>query len=345
MNDVDAGAMRDRPRVSALSPFRFPVFRGVWIASSLSNLGALIQSVGASWLMLEIARSADMVALVQASTALPVMLLSVLSGAMADNYDRRKVMLAAQVFMLIAAIALTFCAWRGLLTPWLLLLLTFLLGCGAAFNAPAWQAAVGDMVPREELPGAVALNSMGFNIARSVGPAIGGMVVAAAGSAAAFAVNAVSYVPLIAVLARWRLEPNPLALPRETLGTAMGAGIRYVAMSPVIRTVLIRSAAFCLAAGVVMALMPIVAKERIAGGPATFGLLLGAFGVGAVGGAVFVAHLRRRLSTEATVQWAGGALLVAIAVVGLSTYLALSMAALVVAGAGWVLTLATFNVS
>jgi len=345
MTAMDAEATIAPPRISALSPFRFPVFRGIWIASSLSNLGGLIQSVGASWLMLEIARSADMVALVQASIALPIMLLSLVAGAMADNLDRRKVMLAAQFFMLAVSIVLSVCAWRGLLTPWLLLMFTFLLGCGAAFNAPAWQAAVGDMVPREELPGAVALNSMGFNIARSVGPAIGGIIVAAAGSAAAFAVNAVSYVPLIGVLTRWRPEPNPLALPRETLGTAMGAGVRYVAMSPVIRTVLARSAAFCVAAGAVMALMPVVAKDLVAGGPATYGLLLGAFGVGAVGGAFCIAHLRRRLSTESTVQWAGGALVVAIALVALSTHLAITMAALVVAGAGWVLTLATFNVT
>ena len=150
-----------------------------------------------------------MVALVQASVALPIMLLSLVAGAMADNLDRRKVMLAAQIFMLVVSIALAVCAWTGLITPWLLLLFTFLIGCGAAFNAPAWQASVGDMVPRAELPGAVALNSMGFNIARSVGPAIGGAIVAAAGAAAAFAVNAVSYVALIAVLARWRPPPNP----------------------------------------------------------------------------------------------------------------------------------------
>ena len=202
-----------------MSPLRIPVFRGVWIASSLSNIGGLIQSVGAAWLMLTIAGSVDMVALVQASVALPVMLLSLLAGAAADNFDRRKVMLAAQFFMLAASIALMVFAWLDLITPWRLLLFTFLIGCGMAFNAPAWQAAVGDMVPRAELPSAVALNSMAFNIARSLGPAIGGAIVAAAGSAAAFAVNAASYLPLIAVLARWRPASAPSVLPRETLGT------------------------------------------------------------------------------------------------------------------------------
>jgi MFS family permease len=295
--------------------------------------------------MLEIARSADLVALVQASVALPVMLLSLVSGATADNFDRRRVMLAAQVFMLVVSIALFVCGWLDLLTPWLLLTFSFLLGCGAAFNAPAWQASVGEMVPRAELPGAVALNSMGFNIARSVGPAIGGIIVAAAGSAAAFAVNAASYLPLIAVLARWRPSPGSSALPREPLGTAIGAGVRYVAMSPVIRTVLVRSGVFCSAAVALMALMPVVAKDLVAGGATTYGLLLGAFGVGAVGGAVSIAPLRQRLSTEKLVQSAGAALIAATALVGLSTYLAVTMLALVAAGAGWVLTLATFNVT
>ena len=328
-----------------MSAFRYPVFRGVWFASTLSNLGGLIQSVGASWLMISIAPSADMVALVQASVTLPIMLLSLVAGAMADNLDRRNVMLGAQFFMVAVSVALAVCAWVGWITPWLLLLFTFLIGCGAAFNAPAWQAAVGDMVPRDELPAAVALNSMGFNIARSIGPAIGGVIVAAAGVAAAFVVNAASYIPLIAVLARWRPPPNPQTLPRETLGTAVAAGIRYVAMSPVIRTVLVRSAAFGLGASAIMALLPLVAKVLIGGGPVTYGLLLGAFGVGAIAGALGAARLRRMLSTEGIVRWAGCAVALAAAIVGVSTQLLVTMAALLLAGAGWVLSLATLNVT
>ena len=332
-------------RLSTLSAFRYPVFRGVWFASTLSNLGWLIQSVGASWLMISIAPSADMVALVQASVTLPIMLLSLVAGAMADNLDRRNVMLGAQFFMVAVSIALAVCAWVGWITPWLLLLFTFLIGCGVAFNAPAWQAAVGDMVPRDELPAAVALNSMGFNIARSIGPAIGGVIVAAATPAAAFVVNAASYIPLIAVLARWRPPPNSQALPRETLGTAVAAGIRYVAMSPIIRTVLVRSAAFGLGASAIMALLPLVAKVLIGGGPVTYGLLLGAYGVGAIAGALGSARLRRMLSTEAIVRWAGCALALAAAIVGVSTQLLVTMAALLLAGAGWVLSLATLNVT
>ena len=324
---------------------RYPIFRKVWLASASSNFGGMIQSVGASWLMISIAQSDDMVALVQGSVALPVMLFSLVAGAMADSFDRRRIMLGAQLFMLLVSVALALCAWSGLITPWLLLLFTFLIGCGAAFNAPAWQASVGDMVPRAELPGAVAINSMGFNIARSVGPAIGGAIVAAAGAAAAFAVNAVSYVALIVVLARWRPPVDPRLLPRETLGVAIGAGIRYVAMSPAIRTVLGRSTVFGVGASAVMALMPLVAKDLIAGGPLTYGLLLGAFGMGAIAGAMGSARLRDLLSTEGLVRCACIAFAVAAALAAMSTQLPLTMAALLLGGAAWVLALSTFNVT
>ncbi|MGH8243598.1 MAG: MFS transporter [Steroidobacteraceae bacterium] len=332
-------------RPTALSAMRYPVFRAVWFANTLSSLGALIQSVGAAWLMISIARSTGLVALVQASIALPVMLLSLAAGALADNRDRRIVMLGTQLFMLTVSVVLAVTAWAGLITPWLLLLFTFLVGCGSAFNAPAWQASVGDMVPRTELPGAVALNSVGFNIARSVGPAIGGAIVAAAGAATAFAVNAAGYVPLIAVLSRWRPARAREMLPRESLGVAMAAGIRYVSMSPAIRRVLLRSAIFGAGASGLVALMPLVAKEQLGGGPLVYGLMLGAFGIGAVAGAIGAARLRRDFSTEAIVRAACSVFAIAAAVAGLSTHLAATMAGLLLAGAGWVLALATFNVA
>lgn len=331
--------------VTGMSPFRFPVFRRVWLASMASNFGSLIQSVGASWMMLTLTQSADMVALVQASTALPVMLLALAAGAIADGLDRRHVMVGAHLFMLLASVALAVFAWAGLLTPWLLLLFTFLVGCGGAFNSPAWQASVGDMVPREHLAGAVALNSMGFNLARSVGPAIGGAIVAAAGAAVAFGVNAVSYLALLLVLLRWRPVREPRLLPRETLRNAMVAGVRYALLSPAIRTVLVRAAVFGVGAVALMALLPLVASRLVSGGALVYGLLLGAFGVGAVGGAVGSARLRRTLSAESIVSSASAGFGLAAAVTGLSTSLPLTMAATMLAGAGWVLALSTFNVS
>jgi MFS family permease len=323
----------------------YPVFRAVWVGTALANLGALIQSVGASWLMISIARSPDMVVLVQAATALPVMLLSLTAGALADNRDRRLLMLGTQLFMLAVSVGLAVCAWAGSITPWLLLLFTFLIGCGSAFNAPAWQASVGDMVPRTELPGAVALNSLAFNIARSAGPAIGGAIVAAAGVATAFAVNAASNLALIVVLARWRPLRPPQTLPRESVGVAMSAGIRYVWMSPAIRIVLLRSMIFGAGAGGLMALMPLIAKVLLGGGPLTYGLILGAFGVGAVAGAIVASRLRHAFSTETIVRWACIAFALAAAIAGISTRLLETMAGMLLAGAGWVLALATFNIA
>ncbi|MGH7019377.1 MAG: MFS transporter, partial [Brevundimonas sp.] len=215
-----------RVRTGALTPLNHPTFRAVWITSLATNFGGLIQSVGAAWMMSSIA-SAQMVALVQASITLPIMLLSLAAGALADTVDRRKIMLAAQSFMLLVSAGLSVMTYLGLITPWVLLSFTFLIGCGVAFNGPAWQASVGDMVPREDLAGAVTLNSMGFNMARSVGPAIGGMIVAAAGAAAAFAVNAVSYIGLLIVLFRWKPDRPKQALPREGLLAAMAGGVRY----------------------------------------------------------------------------------------------------------------------
>ncbi|MBU3079196.1 MFS transporter [Sphingomonas quercus] len=327
------------------SPLRVPIFRAVWVSSLISNFGGLIQSVGAAWLMTSLTSSQEMIALVQSSNALPIMLLSLWAGAVADNLDRRIVMLCAQGFMLLVSVALAVCAWAGVLTPWLLLAFTFLIGCGTALNGPAWQASVGDMVPRSVLPGAVALNSMGFNIARSVGPAIGGAIVAAAGAAAAFLINAVSYVGLIAVLARWRPAYAPRLLPREQLGDAMGAGLRYVAMSPNLRVVLLRALLFGAAAAAIPSLMPVVARQMMTGGPFVYGALLGAFGAGAVGGAFASVRLRRRLASETIVRVASLGLAFGAAVVGMSGTLALTLPALACAGAGWVLALSTFNVT
>ncbi|UVO53744.1 MFS transporter [Sphingomonas sp. SUN039] len=329
----------------ALAPLGIPIFRAIWLASLASNFGGLIQSVGASWMMTTLAPTPTFVALVSASTTLPIMLLSLFAGAIADNFDRRRVMLAAQAFMLLVSVGLSVCAWSGALTPWLLLIFTFLIGVGTAFNGPAWQASVGDMVPRAALPGAVALNSMGFNIARSVGPALGGVIVAVAGAATAFLLNAVSYLGLIFVLLRWSPPARTSALPPEPLGVAMGAGLRYVAMSPDILKVLVRAGMFGFGASAISALMPLVARNMLGGGALVFGLLSGAFGIGAVLGALNGARLRRLMTTEAMVCAAIIALAAGTLVTGLSHVTAVSFVAILVAGGGWVTALSTFNVT
>ncbi|MBV8803601.1 MAG: MFS transporter, partial [Sinobacteraceae bacterium] len=328
-----------------LAPFHSRIFAMIWTASLISSLGSLIQTVGASWLMTSIAPSADMVALVQSSTALPIMLLSLVSGATADIWDRRLLMLFAQTLMLVVALTLTVIGYMGQITPWTLLSLTFLLGCGTALYSPAWQSSVGEQVPRAELPAAVSLNSLAFNIARTTGPAIGGIIVAKAGPPAAFLINGISYVGLIVVLAVWR-RPKPVAfLPPENMIMAMGAGLRYARLAPDIRTVLIRGAIFGLLGSSIWSLMPLVARDLIGGNAVTYGVLLGAFGSGAVLGALGSTALRKRYTNEviveaSTVAYGLGAILTAI-----SSWHALSMVALMLGGASWVLALSTFNVT
>ncbi|MBZ9758087.1 MFS transporter [Mesorhizobium sp. ESP6-5] len=335
----------DSESVSALAPFRHGIFRAVWGASLVSNFGGLIQGVGAAWMMTTIATSPYQVALVQASTTLPIMLFALVAGAIADSFDRRKVMLVAQTFMLVVSVLLTAFTYLDLITPWTLLAFTFLIDSGTALNSPSWQASVGDIVPRNKVPAAVALNSMGFNLTRSVGPAIGGIIVAAAGAAAAFAANAVSYVGLIVVLARWKPDLPASTLPRESLGAAMGAGLRYVAMSPNIGKVLVRGAAFGFSAGAVLALLPLVARDVVKGGALTYGIMLGAFGIGAVGGALISVRLRQLLSSETMVRCAFAGFAACAFNAAVSQHAWQTSLGLLVGGACWVIALSHFNVT
>jgi MFS family permease len=333
---------RDSP---TLAPFHSRVFAMIWTASLVSNFGSLIQAVGASWMMTSIAPSADMVALVQASTTLPIMLLSLPSGATADIWDRRLVMLIAQVLMLFVALGLTVTSYIGQITPWTLLALTFLLGCGTALYGPAWQSSVGEQVPRPDLPSAVALNSLSFNIARTAGPAIGGIIVANAGPPVAFLVNTLSYVALIVVLMLWR-RPRPAPfLPPENMLMAMGAGVRYARLSPEIRVVLTRGLGFGVLGSSVWALMPLIARDLIGGNAVTYGVLLGAFGSGAVLGALSSTSLRKRYTNEVIVRVSTVGFGISSLVTAVSQWHALSMLALMLGGASWVLALSTFNVT
>jgi MFS family permease len=330
---------------SALAPFRHRIFLAMWGASLVSHFGGLIQNVGASWLMTSLAPSADMVALVQVSSVLPIMLLSLPAGAAADLWDRRTVMLVAQIGMLAVSAALAALAWLSLVTPAILLALTFLLGCGAALYGPAWQSSVREQVPDADLPAAVALNSAGFNLARAAGPALGGVLVATAGAGAAFGVNAVSYLALIGVLVTWPRPKARSGLPPESMGSAMLAGVRYARLSASLRVVLTRGATFGVLAAALWALMPLVARDLLGGSAVTFGLLLGAFGAGAVGGAVISTRLRQRLTSEAILAGASAAFGLTTAVVALSSLLAITMPALAVGGAAWVLALSTLNIT
>ena len=332
-------------RSSLFQPFRSADFRLLWSAVLVSNLGGLIQAVGAGWMMASIADSDDMVALVQTATTLPIMIFSLAAGALADSFDRRTVMLVAQSLMMTASVALAVLAIQGWITPWLLLLFTFLIGCGTALHNPSWQASMGDLVPRSDIPSAVTLNSMAFNLMRSIGPAVGGFIVASVGAAGAFALNAVSYAPLILALTRWTRRRAPSPLPRESFQLAMSAGIRFVAMSPNLVTVIGRAFLFGLGAISILALLPLVARDLVSGGAATFGILLGSFGVGAIGGAFMNTRLRERYTSEVIARGAFVAFALSAVLVGNSRQTWLTCLALLPAGASWVLALSLFNVT
>ncbi len=332
-------------RNATLAPFSQRVFAAFWFATLVSSLGTLIQSVGASWLMATIAPSPDMVALVQVAGALPFFFFSLIAGAYADTHDRRTTMLASQWLMLIVSAALAAITLAGHITPTLLLLLTFLLGCGSAAFAPAWQSSIGDEVPRAQIPSAVMANAVGFNLARSVGPAIGGVIVAAAGAAAAFVINAFSYIGMLVTLLWWKPDRPRNPLPPEPLATAMHAGVRYVLLSPHLLAILARCLLFAVPMAAVPALMPIVARDLLGGGAPTFGILLAGFGIGAMGAALSSAALRARFSSDAVLRAICVVAFVAMVVIGQSRSFALTLLAHVMAGSVWTLGLATFNIT
>ena len=326
------------------SPLRYPVFRRIWTASLLSNLGLLILGVGAAWAMTKLSSSTSMVALVQTSLMLPVAFVSTPAGAIADMFDRRIVGLVALSIALAGSISLSALAWLGVVTPLILLVSCFVIGTGMALFGPAWQASVSEQVPAEALPSAVALNGISYNIARSFGPAIGGVIVASAGAVAAFITNALLYLPLLIVLFLWRRQKEPSRLPPERLARAVISGVRYVVHSPSIRIVLGRTLVTGIAGGSVSALMPIIARDLLHGGAQTYGVMLGAFGMGAVLGALNISKLRGRLGDEASIRVCMIVMGVCVAVVAISRLPALSGSALVFAGAGWTASVTLFNV-
>ena len=342
MTDARKSSMFSGDGITA--PLRYPTFRRIWLASLLSNLGILIQGVGAAWAMTQMTSSADKVALVQTALMMPIMLISMPAGAIADMHDRRIVALVALSISLIGATTLTVLDWLGLVQPNVLLALCFVVGSGMALMGPAWQSSVSEQVPAETLPSAVALNGISYNIARSMGPAIGGIVVATAGAVAAFALNTILYLPLMLALFVWKRQAEPSRLPRERLNRAIVSGVRYITNSPSIKIVLTRTMVTGLIGGSILALMPLVTRELLHGGAQTYGIMLGAFGLGAVIGALNISQLRKRMSGEAAIRACALSMGGAIAAVALSHQPVLTAAALVVAGAVWMMAVALFNI-
>jgi MFS family permease len=325
------------------APLRRPVFRALWIAGLASNLGTWMQNVGAAWLMTSLAPTPLWVSLVQAASSLPFFLLALPAGALADVVDRRRLILAALAWMASATAALGALALAGALGPAELLAFTFAIGVGSTLLAPAFLAIVPELVAREEIPAAVSLNGMSMNLARAAGPALGGLVVAAAGAGATFLANAASFLGMIAVLARWRRTPREGRLPPEELFGAMRAGLRYERHSPPMGVVLARVAGFVAPASAVWALLPLYARDDLALGPTGYGALLGFFGAGAVAAAVGLPGLRTRLGAEGVATAAALAFAAAQVLLGAVPKLATAALALAVSGAAWLALLTTLS--
>jgi len=324
---------------SAWSPLGEPIFRSLWIAAVISYTGTWMQNVGAGWMMTEISPSPLMVSLVQAAATLPVFVVMLPAGALADIIDRRRLLLFTQSWMVAASAALGILALLHLVGPWTLLTFTFLLGLGGVMNDPAWQAITPEVVSSECHASAVALNSAGFNVARAVGPALGGIVVAAAGAGWSFLLNALSFFGVIFFLWKWQRAPHE-SLPAQRVRDAIGEGMRYVRGAPQVRSVLIRTGAFSLGGCSLLALLPVVCQPHGAQG---YGLLLGSFGLGALAGAAILPRLRVRYSVDGLV--AGSTLVFAAMTCAAGQVHVFEQLCLVLftAGAAWIGILACFN--
>jgi MFS family permease len=319
-----------------------PIFRNLLLANLASDVGSFMQAVGAAWLMVSLGAGPMTVALIQTASTLPFFVLALPAGALGDIVDRRRLILATEYWMLGAATALALASVLGALSPWLLLALTFLLSAGDALEAPSWRALLPELVDREDLGAASALNGIEFNLARAAGPALGGLLIAAAGVSAAFALNALSFFAVIVVVTRWKRRVTRGSAPPETLGGATVAALRYVRHSPAIRTLLVRTGGVMFFAAALMAMLPVVAR-RISGSSLGYGVLLASFGTGSVLGAVALPRLRARVSTENILSVALSALGVSLLATGwLHSLLALSPAMLV-GGAGWMVFIAVLN--
>ena len=286
------------PAPGPWSPLSQPVFRNMWLAVLAGNIGTWIHDVSAAWMIAETTGSPFMVAAVQSATTLPMLLLAVLAGTLADIVDRRKYLILAQLWMLMVAGTLATLAHLDLLGPWTLIALTFALGVGAAMAMPAQQATIPELVPHTMLSPAVALSSLSMNIGRAIGPALGGLIVASAGIAWAFAINALSFLGVVMVLVAWRRQPTHSALPPEPFDVALRAGLRYATQASVLQSVLIKAASFFMFASALTALLPIVVSRELQASAGTYGLMLGCIGIGAITGAVLLPRLRARTDPD-----------------------------------------------
>ncbi|MDV6347291.1 MFS transporter [Nitrosomonas sp. Is35] len=331
---------------SAFSPFKHCIFTVLWIATLVSNIGTWMFNVTSGWVMTELSPSPFMISMVQAATTLPVFLFALPAGALGDLFDRRKLLIWTQIFLAAVLLLFTALLWSGSVNAWTLLLFTFIIGTGSAFAMPAWQAIVPRLVPRDTLSSAIVLNGVSMNIARAIGPALGGFILAAAGAVATAFLDAISYLAVAAALLWWRASTTQDdALPRERLAGAMHAGIRFALHSKPLRHTLTHALAFFMCASAYWALLPLIAKDTLQGGPSLYGILLTALGIGAVSGAFLLPVMKKHFSANTI-------MIVATTVTALSSMLfaygghaVTGMVAGFTGGVSWIMAVLLLNVS
>ncbi len=330
-------------KISAWAPLREPVFRWLWIATLVSNIGTWMENVGEGWLMTSLSTSPLIVSLVQVANTLPMFMLALPAGSLADLFDRRKLLLISQTWMMIAAVLLAVLTALNVMTPPLLLFLTFLLGLGSALNAPAWRAITPEIVSDKNLSQAIVLNGLAVNGSRVIGPALGGAIIAAFGTSWVFILNAFSFIGVIAVIFFWKRKPDKSDLPGEQFYQSMVAGIRYVSNSQIMKSTLLHAAVFFPFTSAMFAMMPLVARQELQLGSAGYGVMLGCLGIGAISGAIILPRIQKYLSLHQIVMF--GSLLVAILLIGLGlakiAYIA--YVALFIGGVGWMAVLSNLQ--
>ncbi len=327
----------------ALAPLRHTVFRSLWLANVVTALGTWMQNTGAGWLMTSLSPDALRVSLIQAATITPVLLLALPAGALADTVDRRRFLIATQVWTMVVAAALAGLTYAGMINATGLIALTFAIGMGSAMYQPAWGATVPEVLPRQDLVQAIALNGIGFNLARALGPALGGVLVLFGGPALAFSLFAVSFLASIAALLAWRRTPQRSALPREQLLSAMRAGIRFTRHTPAMQAAMVRAVAFFLPSAAPWALLPLVVREQLGLGAGSFGLLLGMMGLGGVTSGMLLPLLRGRAGRSATVFGSSLFACAGMASIASSAHWAPAGLGMLLFGVGWVTAASTIQ--
>ncbi|HBD07558.1 MAG TPA: MFS transporter [Syntrophobacteraceae bacterium] len=333
--DIDAGP--------AWEPLRHPFFRALWLATVVSNIGTWMQNTAAAWLMTSLTSSTLMIALVQTATTIPIFVLALPAGVLADIIDRRRLILMTQLWMLAIATLLGLLTLADLVSPWILLALTAMLALGSAMNAPAWLSILPELVPRSLLGEAISLNSASFNLARAVGPALGGLVVASMGPAGAFLLNAVSFLAVVAVVYRWRRSSCVEQEAVGGLGAAFRTGIHYVLDTTTLHAALARSVAFMLCGIALLALLPGLVRHELGFGAVAYGWVLGSFGAGAVVGALLQPYLRHLLRLEPMISMATVWFAVVLLVTAYGQRLMVVCLLMMNAGAAWLMVVANYH--